>query len=313
MRASRRMAASACGHPSRRRPNGQLLRMTAECVARTSGLIRLRDKPYLILGRYGLRNLNRHRHRPMRNLFSLIGRFRKDRRGNIAVIFAIALLPILTAVGCAVDYSLATRMRAKLQAAADAASVASIAQKSPGYTAAAAMTGNGSVAAAVTDANNVFNGNMSAITGYTNLSRTSTVTKTGIKLASNVQFSADVPVVFMKVVGYHIPDRYRMFDIDRLAAAVSRFLSDAGRFGIDGPAVDRQRTDAAVRGQSGQLCELSRAAAPSPAILRRKTCAAIPVRNTLPTIIAWAIRYRASARADTNSCCRIIPATCRIR
>jgi Flp pilus assembly protein TadG len=138
----------------------------------------------------------------MRNLFSLIGRFGKDRRGNIAVIFAIALLPILTAVGCAVDYSLATRMRAKLQAAADAASVAAISQKSPGYVAAAAMTGNGSVSAAVTDANNVFNGNMSAITGYTNLSVTSTVSKTGIKLASNVQFSADVPVVFMKVVGY---------------------------------------------------------------------------------------------------------------
>ena len=59
----------------------------------------------------------------MRNLFSLIGRFRKDRRGNIAVVFAIALLPILSAIGCAVDYSLATRMRAKLQAAADAASV----------------------------------------------------------------------------------------------------------------------------------------------------------------------------------------------
>jgi Flp pilus assembly protein TadG len=138
----------------------------------------------------------------MRNLFSLIGRFRKDRRGNIAVIFAIALLPILTAIGSATDYSLASRMRAKLQAAADAAGVASIAQKSPGFIAAAAMTGDGSITAAVTDANNVFDGNMNGITGYTNLSRTSTVTKTGIKLASNVTFSADVPVVFMKVMGY---------------------------------------------------------------------------------------------------------------
>jgi Flp pilus assembly protein TadG len=138
----------------------------------------------------------------MRTLFRLIGRFRRDQRGNIAVIFVIALLPILEAIGCAVDYSLATRMKAKLQAAADAAGVASIAQKSPGFTAAAAMTGDGSVTAGVTDANNVFDGNMSGITGYTNLSRTSTVTKTGIKLASNVQFSADVPVVFMKVIGY---------------------------------------------------------------------------------------------------------------
>jgi Flp pilus assembly protein TadG len=31
----------------------------------------------------------------MRNLFSLIDRFRKDERGNIAVIFLIALVPLI--------------------------------------------------------------------------------------------------------------------------------------------------------------------------------------------------------------------------
>lgn len=138
----------------------------------------------------------------MHALFREIGRFRREKSGNIAVIFALALLPVLAAIGTAVDYSLATRMRAKLQSAADAASVASISQKSPGFTAAAAMTGDGSVTAAITDANNVFDGNMSGVTGYTNLSRTSTVTKTGIRLTSNVQFTADVPVVFMKVMGH---------------------------------------------------------------------------------------------------------------
>ena len=106
----------------------------------------------------------------------------------------------MAAIGCAVDYSLATGMKAKLQSAADAASVASISQKSPGYVAAAQMTGNGQVAAGVTDANNIFNGNMSAVAGFSNLALTSTVTKTGITL--NVQFSANVPVVFMKVLGY---------------------------------------------------------------------------------------------------------------
>jgi Flp pilus assembly protein TadG len=138
----------------------------------------------------------------MHALFREIGRFRRDKSGNIAMIFAIALLPILGALGSAVDYSLATRMKSKLQSAADAASVASLSQKSPGFTAAAAMTGDGSVTAGVTDANNVFDGNMSGTTGYTNLSRTSTVTKTGIKLTSNVQFTADVPTVFMKVMGH---------------------------------------------------------------------------------------------------------------
>jgi len=95
-------------------------------------------------------------------------------------------MPLLLGIGCAVDYSLATRMRAKLQSAADAASVASISQKSPGYIAAIAMTGNGSVTAGVTDANNVFNGNMSGISGFSNLSLTSTVTKTGNALNSPV-------------------------------------------------------------------------------------------------------------------------------
>lgn len=138
----------------------------------------------------------------MRHFSRLIRRFCSDRRGNIAVIFAIACVPLISAIGCAVDYSLATRMKAKLQSAADAAGVASISENSPGYLAAAAMSGNGSVAAAVTDANKVFDGNVSTTSGYTNLSRTSTVTKTGIKLTSNVTFSADVPVTFMKILGY---------------------------------------------------------------------------------------------------------------
>jgi Flp pilus assembly protein TadG len=133
---------------------------------------------------------------------ALLSRFRHDRRANIAVIFAIALLPILTATGAAVDYSLATRMKAKLQSAADAASVASISAKSAGYIAATTMTSNGSVAAGVTDANNIFNGNMNGVTGTTNLTVTSTVTKTGSTLASTVQFAADMPVIFMKVIGY---------------------------------------------------------------------------------------------------------------
>jgi Flp pilus assembly protein TadG len=138
----------------------------------------------------------------MHALFRELNRFRRDKSGNVVVIFVIALIPLLAAIGCAVDYTQAARIRSKLQSAADAASVASISQRSPGYIAAAAMTGNGTIAAGVADANNVFSGNMSGVTGYTNLVPTSTVTKTGIKLDSNVQFSADVPVVFMKVLGW---------------------------------------------------------------------------------------------------------------
>jgi len=138
----------------------------------------------------------------MRALHRTIGGFGTDRRGNIAVIFALALLPVLSAVGCAIDYSIVARIEAKLQSAADAASVAAIAQKSPGYIAAAKMTSDGAVADAVDDAYKVLDGNMNSVTGYTNLSRTGTVTKTGIKLTSRIDFSADVPVTFLTILGY---------------------------------------------------------------------------------------------------------------
>jgi Flp pilus assembly protein TadG len=133
---------------------------------------------------------------------ALLARFGRDKRGNIAVIFGIAVLPILTAVGCAIDYSTATRIKAKLQSAADAASIASISQNSAGYIAAAAMTSNGPVPAGVTEANKIFNGNAATIPGFATLNATptSTVTKTGPALASTVTFTAQVPVTFMRVV-----------------------------------------------------------------------------------------------------------------
>ena len=129
--------------------------------------------------------------------------FHRDTRGNVAVIFTIALIPIIAAVGCAVDYSVASRVQAKLQAAADAASVGAISVGSAGYNAAMSMTSNGSVPAGVTQASNFFDGNASTATGYNGLVVSSTVTKTGTALSSNVQFTAQVPTTFMSVVGFN--------------------------------------------------------------------------------------------------------------
>ena len=138
----------------------------------------------------------------MRALLRLIDRFARDSRGNIALTFAICSVPLLTAVGAGVDYSLATRMKAKLQSAADAAAVAAVSENGLGYNAATQMSGNGSVPAGVTDANNVFTGIMKTITGYTGLNQTATVTKTGANLTSKVTFSAQVPTTFMKIAGF---------------------------------------------------------------------------------------------------------------
>ena len=68
----------------------------------------------------------------MRSFLSLMNRFRRDQRGNLAVIFAVATVPLISAIGVAIDYSEATRIKAKLQSAADAAAVAAISQQSTG-------------------------------------------------------------------------------------------------------------------------------------------------------------------------------------
>src|SRR5262249_39793349 len=133
---------------------------------------------------------------------ALLSRFRRDTRANVAVIFAIATVPIITAVGCATDYSMAVRMKSKLQSAADSASLASISQPSAGFTGATLMSTDGPVPAGVTEANNIFNGNAATFSGYQNLSVSSTVTKTGATLNSTVTFGADVPVTFMRIAGW---------------------------------------------------------------------------------------------------------------
>src|SRR3954451_20188028 len=132
----------------------------------------------------------------MRAFLSLLNRFAGDRSGNVAVIFAIASVPILTAVGCAVDYSRATQIRAKLQAAIDAASVGSVSKSAPGFIAAGSMTSDGPIPAGVADATNIFNANMNGVTGYTLGGMTAVMNKKGGIITSTLNFSGSIPTMF---------------------------------------------------------------------------------------------------------------------
>jgi Flp pilus assembly protein TadG len=134
-------------------------------------------------------------------LHAITRRFARDRRGNIAVIFAFCCVPLITVVGCAVDYARATQIRSKLQAAADAASVGSVAKASPAFVAAGSMTSDGAIPAGVTDARNIFNANMTNQTGYTLGSVTPTVVKSGSTVTSTVTFSASINTMFLGVIG----------------------------------------------------------------------------------------------------------------
>ncbi len=130
----------------------------------------------------------------------LFARLRNDARANVAVIFAIAIMPILGGVGCAVDYSQAVRLRSKLQAASDAASVGSVGKNSPAYQA-AGTAADGTIPVGGPDALKIFTANMTGEAGYTLNSSTAAVVKANSTITSTVQFSATINTTFMKALG----------------------------------------------------------------------------------------------------------------
>ena len=136
---------------------------------------------------------------------ALISNFGRNRRGNVAVISALAALPMVAAVGCVIDYTTAAMIKTKLQAAADAASLAAVSANSSGIATAKQMSGSGTVSGGSTFAINFFNANLSQApenTGYTNLTPTATVARSGTTVTATVSFTAKVPTYFMGIMGY---------------------------------------------------------------------------------------------------------------
>jgi Flp pilus assembly protein TadG len=134
-------------------------------------------------------------------LVASIRRFAADQRGNLAVIFALACLPLLSAVGCAVDYSRAVQVKGKLQAAADAASLGSIARSSKALAIAARMNYDGPIWVGAADAQSFFAANVAGVPGFSLESLTPDVRKTGQVVTSTVTFSATIPTYFLGIMG----------------------------------------------------------------------------------------------------------------
>jgi Flp pilus assembly protein TadG len=141
---------------------------------------------------------------PLARLRALIVAFRSNKRGNVAIITALMAIPLVCAVGCVVDYSMASLIKTKLQAAADAATLATISHNSSVVSTAQGMSSGGAVSGGSTAAIDYFNANLSsapADVGYTNLSSAATVTLSGTVLTATVSFTAQVPTFFMGVIG----------------------------------------------------------------------------------------------------------------
>ena len=112
-----------------------------------------------------------------------VGKFRAGESGNIAAIFAITLIPVLGVVGAAVDYSVATNVKAAQQAALDVAVLSGVIEPSTQQVAKAAAT---------------FAGNYTSKFGAT---ASTSFTQNADGSLSGVAIS-NVATSFMKVLGY---------------------------------------------------------------------------------------------------------------
>ncbi len=116
-------------------------------------------------------------------------RFFGDRRGNIAMIFALSLIPIIFLAGMAVDFTAAAQKRLHLNAAADAAALAAVTPTMMGQ----------SVSTAQTAANNIFMGEASTVTGLNYSAPTITITATGLARTVTVSYTASSANTFPNV------------------------------------------------------------------------------------------------------------------
>ncbi len=56
-------------------------------------------------------------------------RLHGDRRGNVMLLFGLALIPLVFATGMGIDYGKAMRLQTQMEAAADAAALAAVSQQ----------------------------------------------------------------------------------------------------------------------------------------------------------------------------------------
>ncbi|MBB3440734.1 pilus assembly protein TadG-related protein [Rhizobium sp. BK379] len=127
--------------------------------------------------------------------------FLSDRSGNFGIMTALLMVPLVGSAGLALDYAHALSLRTELYAAADAAAVGSISEKSDAVAAAMTMQGDGTISVAKTDARSIFFSQMSGELTSVAVNLSIDVTKTANKLNSKVTFSASVPTTFIHILG----------------------------------------------------------------------------------------------------------------
>jgi len=117
-------------------------------------------------------------------------RFSCDRSGNVAIIFALSLIPCVFLTGMALDFASATQKRAQLNAAADAAALAAVTPIMMGQSSSSAQTA----------ATNAFNAVASTMTGITSVTPTVAINSSGLTRTVSVTYTANSTNSFPNVL-----------------------------------------------------------------------------------------------------------------
>jgi Flp pilus assembly protein TadG len=125
------------------------------------------------------------------SLFRMLSAIRRENLGSVAITFALAAVPIVAATGAAVDYSLATRTKARLDAYADAAALSATNQA-----AMALSTTDAQIFAVDSFKANAITLKVSSVSAVAAKVTTSKNIRTAV-----VTYTANVPTYFMGIAG----------------------------------------------------------------------------------------------------------------
>jgi Flp pilus assembly protein TadG len=123
----------------------------------------------------------------LKRLLPFATRFFRNLRGNVAIIFALSLVPIVFLAGMALDFTSATQKRARLNAAADAAALAAVTPKMASQSIAAAQA--------------VFVGRRSTVKGLSYNTPDINIVQNGLVRTATVTYTAASTNAFKGVLG----------------------------------------------------------------------------------------------------------------
>lgn len=138
----------------------------------------------------------------MSQKMSLLRRFIENRSGNYAMMMGMLSLPLFGAVGIAIDYSEASRVRSMLADAADAAALGAVSRGSPTYKNGGVFDADWTEQDAQDDALNLFRAYIMDKGGFTVEDVSAKFDLVGSELTAKVDFKAKVPMTFMRLFGH---------------------------------------------------------------------------------------------------------------